>query len=273
MNKIRHIFSNIQPKSIIYFGLILLLLFIFWFWFKNKSVETVKDHRFLIGIDNRWFPLDLRGQESYMQGFVSELTTQIATKEDLKIQLVPVATSQLFDNLDKEYYDAVFSSLSPNVLNERKYYFSDTIYSVGPVLIVPKYSKATSIDQLHNVGVKTGFSGIFAASGSPLTSVITYNNMNLALSDLDMGKIDGLVMGSIDAYAYIKGFYLDKLKVVTPPLTKEGLRLVTLNNHLNKEFIKLFNEGLKEIKEEGDYEKILHNWNLIDPEKAYLEPI
>ena len=270
MNKIRQLLT-VKPKYL-WIGLSLLaLILILWFLWKKKE-ETIKGHQFLIAIDKSWAPLDLHGQEQYMQGFISELTAKIAKEEEIKIQLVTVASSQLFDNLAKGYYDGVISPLSPNVINEEKYLFSEPIYLVGPVLIVPLHSKATKISELHNVGVKTGFSGIFTLSGSPMTQILTYNDMNVALNDLALGKIDGLIMGSIDAYAYIQGYYTDKLKVATSPLTNEGLRLVTLNKFFGKELEKLFDKGLTEVKKEGFYQNLLKKWELIDPEKAYLPP-
>lgn len=271
MNKIRQLLT-VKPKYL-WIGISLLaLILILWFFWKKKE-ETVRGHQFLIAIDKSWAPLDLHGQEQYMQGFISELMAKIAKEEEIKIQLVTVASSQLFDNLSKGYYDGVISPLSPNVINEEKYLFSEPIYLVGPVLIVPLNSKATKISQLHNVGVKTGFSGIFTLSGSPRTQILTYNDMNVALNDLALGKIDGLIMGSIDAYAYIQGYYTDKLKVVTSPLTNEGLRLVTLNKFFGKELEKLFDKGLIEAKKEGFYQNLLKKWELIDPEKAYLPPM
>lgn len=272
MNKIRQVLSSIKLKQIGYGLLALSIILMLWFWFSKKKEETLKGHQFLIAIDKSWAPLDLHGQEQYMQGFISELTAKIAKQEDIRVQLVTVATSQLFDNLEKGYYDAVVSPLSPNVLNEKKYLFSDPIYLVGPVLIVPLKSKVTKITELHNVGVKTGFSGIFTQIGSPLTSILTYNDMNIALNDLVMGKIDGLIMGSVDAYAYIQGYYTDKLKVATAPLTDESLHLVALNKFFGKELIKLYNKGLKEVKNDNFYEQQLKKWELINPEKAYIKP-
>jgi len=204
-----------------------------------------------------------------MQGFIAELMELIAKDEEIRLQIIPVATSQLFDNLDKGYYDGVVGPLYPDVINEEKYLFSEPFYLTGPVLVVPVNSKATSIAELPNVGIKTGFSATFPNSGQPLTSLLSFDNMNIALSELILGKIDGLIMSSPDAYAYIQGYYADKLKVVTPPLNKEGLRLVTKHDFFGEALIKIFNEGLEKARKEKLYEKMLHDWELVNPETAY----
>jgi len=272
MNKIKRLLLVKSKYLAIGFGLLVLILILWFFVYKEKE-ETIKGYQFLIAIDKSWAPLDLHGQEQYMQGFISELIAKIAKEEEIKIQLVTVPSSQLFDNLEKGFYEGVISPLSPNVINEKKYIFSEPVYFVGPVLIVPLHSKATKISELHNVGVKTGFSGIFTISGSPMTQILTYNDMNMALNDLARGKIDGLIMGSVDAYANIQGYYRDKLKVVTSPLTNEGLRLVTLNNFFGQELEKHFDKGLLQTKKEGYYQNLLKKWELVDPEKAYLPPM
>lgn len=276
MNKIRHFFTLLKPwltpKSIGIAVLSIFILFGLLHWFRAKTRESIKEHLFLVAVDNRWTSLDLHGQEGYMQGFVSELIEQIAKDEEIKIQVITVGVSQLFDNLDKRHYDAVINSLSPDVINQEKYVFSEPFYLTGPVLIVPLQSKATTIAELHNVGIKTGFSATFMDSGQPLTSTIPFYNMNVALSELIAGKIDGLIMDSLDAYAYVQGYYADKLKIVTPPLNKDGLRLITLHKFFGEHLVKIFDAGIKKAKEDKSYEKLLQRWELIDPEIAFGHP-
>lgn len=273
MNKIRDFFSKLKPwltpKAIGIALFSLIVLFGISYWFQSKTRESIKEHLFLVAVDNRWTSLDLHGYEGYMQGFVSELIEQIAKDEEIKIQVISVGASQLFDNLDKRHYDAVISPLSPNVTNQEKYEFSEPFYLTGPVLIVPLNSKSTTIAELHNVGIKSGYSATFMDSGQPLTSTIPFYNMNVALSELIAGKIDGLIMESIDAYAYVQGYYADKLKIVTPPLNKDGLRLITLRKFFGEHLVKIFDAGVKKAKEDKSYEKLLQRWELIDPETAY----
>jgi polar amino acid transport system substrate-binding protein len=257
-------------KAIGYTCLALLIVFSFWYWFKAKTRETIKEHQFVIAADSRWFPLDLHGQEQYMVGFVSELTQSIAKDEEIKIQVISIGTSQLMDNMEKGYYDGVFSSLSPDILNEKKYRFSEPFYLTGPVLVVSVKSKATSIKELHTVGIERGFSLPTGLSNTPLTSVLPFDNTNIALSELVLGNIDGFIMDSVDAYAYVRGYYAGKLKVVTPPLDNEGLRLVTLNEFFGKELVKIFDQGLETARKDKRYHELLDKWELIDPETAYL---
>lgn len=273
MNKIRQILSTLKsqsaPKAIGIAVLAILIILLLWFWFRAKAKESVKEHRFMIAADSRWSPLDLHGQEQYMLGFVSGLVDFIAKDEDVRIRVIPVGTSQLYDNLDKGYYDGAFSALPPDVLKEKKYLFSEPFYLTGPVLIVPLNSKATAMSDLHTVGIERGYTTTFAISGTPMTSIVPYDNLNTGLSELVFGKIDGLIVDSLDAYAFTQGYYKDKLKVVTLPLNDEGLRLITLDQFFGKALIKMFNQGLEKAKKEKIYQNLLEKWELVDPESAY----
>ncbi|HRD55923.1 MAG TPA: transporter substrate-binding domain-containing protein [Parachlamydiaceae bacterium] len=275
MNKLKKIFSSLKPHLTAKNLKIVLILFFLvvgiFYWFGRKTRESIKEHRFLVATDSRWSQLDLRGQERYMQGFISELLDAIGNEENIHLRLVPVASSELLDQLDKGYYDGVVTSLSSDILSGDKYIFSDPFYLTGPVLIVPVHSKAKSISDLDTIGVKTGFFTAFSIVGEPLVSIIYYENMNEALSQLLSGKIDGLIMNSLDAYAYIQGYYAGKLKVATPPLNKSGLRLASLHTFFGKHLVEIFDEGVQKLKEEKIYDQLLNKWELVNPETAYTK--
>lgn len=273
MNKITQFFSLVRsrltPKSLLIIGGLLALLFSFYFFFVLKTKESIREHHFVIATDAQWSSLNLKGQERYMQGFVSELLEDIAKDEEIHMTVISVNPSQLFENLDRGYYDAVVSSLSPDVLNEEKYRFSNIFYSTGPVLVVPLNSKVTSLKEISSLGFKSGYSAAFVLSIAPQVSIVYYENINQALSDLAIGKIDGLMLDSVEAYAYIQGYYKDKLKVISAPMNESGLRLLTLHGFFGKKLIHLFDDGVERLKEDKTYDKLLERWDLVNPETAY----
>lgn len=274
MNKLKHFFSifksYLSSKNIKIALIALLIIIGLFYWFGKKTRESIKEHRFLVATDSRWPQIDLRGQERYMQGFISELLESVAEEEDIHLRLVPVASSELLHQLEKGYYDGVISSLSSDILSGDKYLFSEPFYLTGPVLVVPIKSTAKNVGELNTIGIKNGFFTAFSKV-EPIVSTIYYENMNEALAELLAGKIDGLLMNSIDAYAYVNGYYAGKFKVVTPPLNKSGLRLVALHKFFGTQLIKLFEDGLERVKEEKIYDRLLEKWDLVNPETAYTK--
>lgn len=274
MNKIKSIISSVRPyltpKFLTFALLGLCVFFTLFIWLRTKEKESIKEHYFIVASDSRLFSLDLHGKEQYMQGFTSELMDFIAKNEEIKLQLVTSGgVFQFFDNLENGYYDGVVSSMPPSVLNQDKYLFSEPFYLTGPVLIVPIKSSATKVSDLRTIGIKTGTYGSLALANLPSISTLSFENINVALSELVAGRIDGIVLDSLSAYAYIQGYYKDKLKIVTPPLDSQGLRLVTKHNFFGKALVKIFNEGLEKAKEEKIYDKILQKWDLTNPETDF----
>ena len=95
-----------------------------------------------------------------------------------------------------------------------------------------------------------------------------YNYRYKLIEDVSNNVIDGMILDMITAYEYTKnGPYRDWLKVVSEPLTNEGLRLIAKNNLESKKLIEQFNEGLKAIKKNGAYSQLLFKWGLFNPEK------
>jgi len=182
----------------------------------------------------------------------------------------------LISGLESGNYDAILSSMRPNVVNQNHYVFSDLIVEIGPVLIVRKESDFDSLKDMdgRTVGIRAGSSLIFNAirqSGANLYDpiFITFDNINKALEALNNDQIDGVILDAIQAYTFVDGFYHDSLKIITSPLTDEGLRLVVLKNGPADDLIPIFNKALVELKQNGTYDTLIKKWNLIDPELRY----
>ena len=154
------------------------------------------------------------------------------------------------------------------MLNQTEYLFSDSFYSLGPVLVVNQNSHATSLDEMEGkiIGIKEGSSSVYNVQHFHSILILPYDNMVMALEDLNNDKIDGVIMDVWPAYAYIQSFYKGKLRVVTSPLIKEGLRLATLRQPEYVPLIDGFNEGLKELKKSGEYDDLLKRWGLFNTE-------
>jgi len=273
MNKIKQFFLYLQNpaaiKKIAWILSILIIILTVWFYVRGcTSEQTLKSKVFLVGRDSTWYPIQLLGKERYFQAFTDDLLLAIAKEEDLHFQTTEVGPTQLFSGLDMGSYDAILTPIAPNVINQDSYIFSDPIYLLGPVLIVPINSKFKSLEDMEGqtIGVKSGFTTVFNLKHYPSILFVTYDNMNQALDNLANDRLDGVIVSAIAAYTYTQGFYSGKLKIVTSPLTKEGIRLVTLHYPLGEMLIESFNEGLSKLKTEKVYQTLLKNWNLINTE-------
>ena len=218
-----------------------------------------------IGVDPLWYPLDFKGQENNVMGFSTELLTEIAKKENLYLSLLNTNWDSLFQGLRSGAYEAILSSLSPYNFNLKQYDFSDLYLPLGPVLIVPSSSKANSLEKLKGkeVGVIAESSSSLILEAYPEISIRTYGSASALINELLMGRIDGVLLPILIAESFSRGSFTDSIKIVSPPLNNEGLRMLTLKGKSPK-LLKHFNKGLAQLEKKGQYKKLLNEWQLIE---------
>jgi len=247
------------------------MFFIAMIWLLTRAcsaVITETDKVYHIGRDSTWHPVDLRGKEKAMVGFANDLIQAIGKVQDFKAIVFEVGPYALFDGLNIGNYDAVLSSLPPNVINRKRYRFSDPFYLVGPVLVVREDSDIASLKDMEGkiLGIESGALQVYRIAEPPDVVIIPYDSAATALEYLDDNVIDGVLLDALRAHVWAEGFYAGRLKVATSPLTNRGLRLITRNTAEDLLWISRFDEGLKQIKESKEFDQLLNKWGLIDTE-------
>lgn len=256
-----------QPKN--YRWLVPLLIFILAIFLLKGYFAKEKNHNggeYQIARDATWYPLSFFGKEKNMLGFADDLIFQIAQRKGLKIKLISESPGELLESLDRNA-DAIFSPLSPDIVLQEKYLFSDPFYNLGAVLVVDTQSDIKSLADLEGkfVGVKRGSNVLFALPSHPNMRVVPYDSLTAMIDDVIKDRIDGAILNQLNAYSFATGYYKGRLKVATPPLTHEGLRLITHIHPRDAKLISAFNEGLSEMKADGSYHALLEKWDLTDP--------
>jgi polar amino acid transport system substrate-binding protein len=89
----------------------------------------------------------------------------------------------------------------------------------------------------------------------------SYSSIPDALNAIVRGEVDGALINILSAVAYCQDLYQNKLKIVTPVLNNEGLRLITLHQDAG-DWVSHFNRGLAKLKTSGAYDKLLLKWGL-----------
>jgi polar amino acid transport system substrate-binding protein len=261
--------------------ILLIIVLLAWGLMRSCTQEEAPNKQFYtIGRDNTWYPFHLRGKEWNLIAFTNDLMAAIAKETKLNWKWVETSPTTLLEGLDDQQYDAIISSMQPNFINRKQYLFSELIFKLGLVLVVQKNSSVTSLKDLQGktLGISNSSYPIFQdiREGGPHTYDIrlkTYDNINQALDSLENGQLDGIITHTIQAYAITTGFNKNIFKVVTAPITDEGLRLITLKNKDSEALIKNFDQALNKLKENGVYAQLIDKWDLIDPSTEYLKKI
>jgi polar amino acid transport system substrate-binding protein len=227
------------------------------------SGSSAKQTAYRIGRDPTWYPVDFDGQETRIAAFSDELTDAIGRAENFDAAFFPLTWELIPVVLRSGRADGVLSALPPLPQYRELYDFSDVYLYIGPVLVVPHQSQANSLEDLKGkiIGVPGGSSAMLLVAKMPGILIRDYMNMGLALEDLARGEIDGVVMPALQAYAYVRDFFSNRLRIATPPLTDAGLRLL-VSRGTHPELLRAFNEGLKESHEDGTYDQLQEKWRL-----------
>ncbi|GAB4187491.1 MAG: transporter substrate-binding domain-containing protein [Simkaniaceae bacterium] len=223
--------------------------------------ESSRPYR--IGIDPTFYPLHLRGKEANVFAFSNEVLREIGHLKKIHFERVNMSWDNLLWGLKEKKYEAILSAMQPYVFNLKKYSFSDIYLPTGPVLVVRMGSSIRSLEDLNGKDLAMEETNENLSLLEKYPQVIThfYQSIPDVLDQLIKGKMEGVLIGGIFAKNYIQDLYDGQMTVVTPPLTNEGLRLITLHSQ-QADLISLFNEGLEELKRTGRYKELLFKWNL-----------
>ncbi len=222
-----------------------------------------KEKTYRIGIDPSFYGAPLAGKKAKVYAFSTELLRAISCEEGLFFESVTLSWDHLIYGLKNDQYDAMLSSMTPRIHLMRTYNFSEPFLYIGPVLVVKRDRKVSSVKDLQGkeLGVASRNQEALLVEKYPGSNVHYYNSIPEALEKIVTGQIDGILMDHLQATSYARNLYLEKIKIATPPLNDFGLRLVTLHG-TEKELLEAFNRGLGKLRANGTYEKLLKKWEL-----------
>lgn len=211
----------------------------------------LRKNPYLIGRDPTWYPENLANKTEQINGFTNALIAKIGNK---KLVIVESDSVNLLAKLDDQTFDAILSSYPPTVTAKGRYLFSNPYLLIGPVLVVPKSSTTTSIAELSEkiIGLSPDDESIQIAQKNPSLVIRNYASMPVALKDLAAGKLDAVLINTLEANALVPKFYANTLRIATYPLNDKGLRLITSLGQ-NEELITVFNEKLAALRESDEY--------------------
>lgn len=217
---------------------------------------TLIGKTFVIGRDPYWSSIDLSNREPQVNAFINELSQEISNMGKGELEIQDGNLEYLERNMDAGCYQGILTIVNPSIANKDRYDFSSPIIFLGPVIIVRSNSKDSSLNDLEGktIGISSFDKTVYVAQKIPCVIIKNYENLHFALHDLLAGKLDAVLMPTLQAKATISQRYPLTLKIASPPLSNEAIRLVVLKGK-QRDLLTIFNKGLKEMKKSG-----LFNW-------------
>ncbi len=225
--------------------------------------SKAKSPAYQIGIDPSFYPLTLGPQASFVFAFSDDLLTNISQMTHTDFIKVNLSWDNLIESLYLKKTDGVFSSASPNLINQTKYSFSEIFLKTGPVLIVPTQTGKISLNDLSGRIVAMGKTSeeLELMKNYPEIQFVFYDSIVEALNKTVTGSYAACLIPILPAQAYIKDLYQQELLISSSPLTSQGLRLLTLKDQ-NPNLISAFNNGLLDVQKNGKMTELLVKWQI-----------
>lgn len=230
-----------------------------------ETPETLKDGILQGGSDTSFPPMEFSDEEGGYIGFDVDLCTAIAHKMGLKLQVVSTAWDGIIPALTGDRFDIIMSAMSITEERLQQINFTDPylpgILAISAPIDAPVKEAAELAGKV--VGVQVDTTGQFAVEEvEGVKEIKKYGTILEAFQDLAAGRVEAVVNDE-PVNAYIIATNEDyKAKFANTG------GIVTVNDYgyavkkENTDLLAAMNAALKELRDEGVYQKICDKWGL-----------
>ena len=212
--------------------------------------------------DATWPPMEFVNADKNIVGYSIDFLTAAGKEAGFKAEFKNTAWDGIFAGLASGRYDSISSSVSITEERQKKMDFSAPYFVVQQALIVQKDSKAAGLGDLKGkkVGGQIGTTGYFAIKAAEGLEAKSYDEIGLAMEDLNVGRIAAVVCDDPVAanYALIK--YKDTLKIAGVIKSDKPEYYGFPVKKGNKEVLDLINKGIEAVKAKGIDTELKKKW-------------
>lgn len=228
-----------------------------------SSSQGSADKKYTIALDPTYAPFEYVSNGKKM-GIDVDLLSAIAKKENIPYQIKIMKFAGIMPGIQAGQVDGSIGAISITDERKKTIDFSDPYYDSGLTTIVKKDSNIKSLNDLKGktVVVKKGTTGAKFAEDNKDKYGFNIKYLDDSPS-MFLEVKNGTSDATFDDYPVI-GYKIsiDKnsgLKIVGGRVTKDQYGFAVKKGS-NSELLKKFNKGLKELKADGEYDKIIKKY-------------
>lgn len=233
---------------------------------KDDEFDKIKKAGVIrVGMCPEYPPFETINDKGDIEGFDVDLANAIGEKLGLKIEFVNTPYEGLIAGLQNGDFDLIMSGMSPREANaaDKTLNITDSYYAVDEIVMTKDQSIKTKEDlKGKSVGSHAGSTSEYAVDklkedGIDLTSK-PYNRHSEAFADLQNDNIDAQIVESTWAEQKVKDG--DGIQILEEPVYSVDMAGIMPKNGAS--FKEAYNNALKEIKDSGEFDKLLEKWAL-----------
>ena len=240
---------------------------------QNKSAETkeagstLDKDELVIGLDDTFVPMGFKDESGKLVGFDVELADAVAKKLNKKIKFQSIDWSMKETELNNGNIDLIWNGYSITDERKQKVEFSKPYLNNTQVIVTLADSNIKSKADLagKKVGAQTGSTAVdaVAADGDIIKSfnggnLVTFEDNNAALMDLEAKRLDAIVVDEILARYYMKARGTEKYKILDENFGKEQYGVGIRKG--DTKFVEAFNKALDEVIADKTAGEISKKW-------------
>lgn len=234
----------------------------------KESAESCMDKDELtVGLDDTFVPMGFKDESGELVGFDVELAKAVGEKLNKKIKFQPIDWSMKETELSGGNIDLIWNGYSINDERKEKVEFSKPYLNNTQIIVTRADSDINSKSDLKGkkVGAQNESTAVDAVEAEKDVmdtfdggKLITFEDNNEALMDLEAGRLDAIIVDEIMARYYIKQRGEDKYKILSENFGDEQYGVGMRKGDEN--FTKAFNSALSEVIADGKAGEISKKW-------------
>lgn len=218
---------------------------------------------FLIGTDTTYAPFEFMDDSGNFVGIDMDLLAAIAEDQGFKYEIQPMGFNAAVQALESQQVDAVMAAMGVTEERAQSFDFSDEYFETDTMFAVRSDSEFENLEDLEGqqVAVKTGTTGAAIAMERQADygyTVIQFEDSVNMYEDVMVGNSAAAVEDyPVMAFAINTG-QVD-FRVIGEPLDSVPLGVAVPKGE-NSDFLEMFNTGLANLRESGEYDEILDRY-------------
>lgn len=218
-----------------------------------------------VAIDQAFAPFSILQDDGSYEGIDLDIIAAIAEKEGFEVEIEPMDFSAIIPALTSGTIDAGMGCMTITEERKESVDFSDPYYEDGQALIVKEDSDIQTLEDMQGktLAIKEGTMGALWGEdnkekyGFELSTFPDSTSIAMAVRN---GQADALIDDfPVISYQIMIGEQ-EGLRIAVDTIGEVGDIGISVKKGENQELLKMINEGLAKIKEDGTYDKILEKY-------------
>lgn len=252
----------ILTKVLDCFKLVLLIIFIQVTFLFSTNAAHAEEKIYKIAGEWALPPFSFKNKDGTLTGISIDLMEQVARKNGLHFEYVPMSSSEAEKALKDGSVDAI-AGVTYSTEKDKWFDFSNPYFTMSDSLIIPKekeshIKKITDIRNLHVV-LEKGTSVLGTMLNMRNTNLTLTSNQYSGLVTLINGRADVFIGNKWTATYYLKNFEQDRNFIILDEVIEPADYAIAVKNG-NESLLHMINQTLTAMKAKGEVNEIIDQW-------------